>query len=325
MSTNKVYLLPKVDQQKIKAMVLEEHMYPKQIGRLYNLSGDVINTFLKKEGIHASKVISDFWEAKARAAIEDYTSGMLLKDVVAKHELNSTTVENYMRKFGITYKNDHGRKNFFNQAFFHDINNEAAAYFLGFLFADGNISGVDKDYTRPCNITLTLSMKDRVVLENFLAAIEGSGNTHIRDFRDSAKSYAANMMSTLSLTSTKMADDLIALGFSGLKSTRNRIPDIEPCMLRHFIRGYFEGDGCATTQTIQFTGYVPFLQNLMITLNNELSLPMKKIREYSEIKAYVGDLQYHSKDQQKKLYHYMYDNAKYTLPRKEAQILKILM
>lgn len=323
MSECRVYLLPKTEQAKIISMCVNDNISPKLAGEKYQLPADTIRLFLNKEGYDISKLRKERFKNITKQATEEFISGKPMKDVTAKYQLSSSTIENYMRNNNILYKSEHGRKNFFNQLFFQNISSEASAYFLGFLFADGNISGVDRSYTRLCNISLCVSSKDRIVLENFLTCIEGSGNTRIRDYIDSDKSYKPSKMSVLSLTSTKMADDLIKLGFFGLKKDRINVPNLDKSIRRHFVRGYFEGDGCATTNTIQFTGYIAFLQDLMNLLIQDLALPAKEIKSYPD-SPHVGDLYYCSQWQISRLYHYMYDDCQYFIPRKRDQIVKQL-
>ena len=75
----------------------------------------------------------------------------------------------------------------------------------------------------------------------------------------------------LNANSNKFANDLNNLGF-GLKDDRTEIPIISESLIRHFIRGYFDGDGHirkdSTFEGIDISGRIEFIDNLKIILKD---------------------------------------------------------
>lgn len=312
--------LPSRTQEQIKQSFLSYEKTYKQLSTEYDVSESTMIAFLKWMGIDIKAHNAKPKQEAIRLAVESFISGTPMKEVESKFHVDNTSVYNYMKRHNITYKSGHGRKNFFNQHFFHDIDTESKAYFLGFLYADGWIGGVDKNYARPCNINLDLSSKDRQILEKYLECIEASGSTHIKDYIASERTYKASPMSLVSLTSVTMADDLVSHGFKGLKPNRISVPELPTDMYRHFVRGYFDGDGCTYSSTVSFTGYISFLQSLEQIIKMHLEISSPGIRHDYKNKE-VGDLQYYEIASRIRLFNWFYDSASIYLQRKKEHFV----
>lgn len=114
---------------------------------------------------------------------------------------------------------------------FEKIDNEEKAYWLGFLYADGSV-GSKED-----KIELGLAEKDFHHIEKFKKFI---GLSNKICYRESSKSYR------FSFRSQKCKQDLIKQGCVPKKSLILEFPTEEQVpkkLIRHFIRGYFDGDG----------------------------------------------------------------------------------
>lgn len=117
---------------------------------------------------------------------------------------------------------------------FNKIDTEEKAYWLGFLYADGSV-GSKED-----KIELGLAEKDLGHIEKFKAFM---GISNKISYRESTKSYR------ISFRSKNCKADLIDKGCIPKKSlilkfpTEEQVPDN---LIKHFIRGYFDGDGWFT-------------------------------------------------------------------------------
>lgn len=115
---------------------------------------------------------------------------------------------------------------------FKNIETEYDAYWLGFLYADGNVSNKEN------KIELSLSMCDYSHIEKFKKYV---GLNNKICFREKQQAYR------FSFRSYEIKDNLINNGCIPKKSLilqfpdKNQVPDE---LLRHFMRGYFDGDGC---------------------------------------------------------------------------------
>ena len=114
---------------------------------------------------------------------------------------------------------------------FEKIDSEEKAYWLGFLYADGYISFSEN------KIELSLAEKDVHHIEKFRDFL---GINNRICYRPSVKAYR------LSFRSDKCKQDLINQGCTPRKSLTLKFPTSKQVpyeLIRHFIRGYFDGDG----------------------------------------------------------------------------------
>lgn len=250
--------------------------------------------------------------------IELYNQGLSLQKVanfVGYKSANS--VKNILIKYGIQRRGTAGFKEPFKENFFENIDSEEKAYFLGFLMADGNV--YVRKQSQPC-IRLEISVKDLEILERFKMAIE-SKNSICFDKRNCC---------SLKVHSCKMFNDLGKLGVIPNKTKHEIIPNINQDMMRHFIRGFFDGDGWCTNTTshgkrkgsrkcIGLVSNYEFLDNLNIILNSEIGTRINKVVE----RIGCSMLLYSSKKDVESLREYMYNDATIYLKRKYDSCYKI--
>lgn len=124
-----------------------------------------------------------------------------------------------------------------NDSYFKKIDTERKAYYLGFLYADGCVSEKSKNSKA---IIIQLHRDDVYILEELLKDISSNRPIYVNN-----KGYVS-----INIGSTIMANDLINSGCIPRKSLVLKFPseDIVPKhLLRHFLRGYMDGDGCIST------------------------------------------------------------------------------
>src|SRR5271157_1613733 len=121
-----------------------------------------------------------------------------------------------------------------NHTFF-DSWSQDMAYVLGFIAADGNVSQSGK------YMKLKLAEKDLahlIVIRDIVAP-----NAKIK-YSSYIKNGKAFPDVTFVACSTYMCARLISLGIVPAKSLVLKFPDVPNEYVSHFIRGYFDGDGC---------------------------------------------------------------------------------
>lgn len=128
--------------------------------------------------------------------------------------------------------------------YFDNIDTEEKAYWLGFLTADGWINKNDKNNAGVTGIELQYG--DINHLRKFNKSI--GGNYQIVDRWKtctlSKNKDKKNHMCCIRIFSLIMYNSLVNKGFSKDKSYDFHIPDLRQDLVRHYIRGYFDGDGC---------------------------------------------------------------------------------
>lgn len=129
--------------------------------------------------------------------------------------------------------------------YFDNIDTEEKAYWLGFLTADGWINKNEKSNAGVTGIELQYG--DINHLKKFNKSI--GGNYQITDrwikcsLSDSDRKHHMCCIRIFSLT---MYKSLVEKGFTNNKSYDFHVPLLNHDLLRHYMRGYFDGDGCFT-------------------------------------------------------------------------------
>ncbi|MHA2279384.1 MAG: LAGLIDADG family homing endonuclease [Promethearchaeota archaeon] len=140
------------------------------------------------------------------------------------------TVATWVKKFGLKRRR-FGSYNV-DDSFFECIDTEKKAYWLGFVAADGCVMN------RPGKriLTVCLASKDRNHLEQFRRDIQCEKEVHVR--KDGNVQF--------DVCSDKLVADLIRYGVHPRKSKTLKAPELREDLVRHWIRGYFDGDGCVS-------------------------------------------------------------------------------
>lgn len=199
------------------------------------------------------------------------------------------------------------RINNFNDDYFETIDTEDKAYFLGLLFADGNV------YMARHRVQITLANEDAYILNKFSECIGYSGKL----YSDRGK------YSKLILPSKKMCNDLISLGCTANKSLTLQFPTGVPIeLLHHFIRGAFDGDGHVSKRGNSFnvnftssedfmTGFIKLLKT--INVNNTGSKKRYVNHDKSACQVYI------KAESAKEFFNYIYKDSTVFLNRKKEQ------
>lgn len=136
---------------------------------------------------------------------------------------------------------------------FSKIETELQAYLLGFYAADGNINEKRKTFR------IHLQKQDSEVVYLYKDIISPDARTFtVNEHKTTGrngKEVTAHESFGVDITSAKLCNDLVNLGIGYNKSyTDLHIPEIPEDLIRHFIRGYFDGDGCITVWLSQEKG-----------------------------------------------------------------------
>lgn len=129
----------------------------------------------------------------------------------------------------------------FNEQSFDTIDTEEKAYWLGFIYADGSI-GSNKN-----TVELQLSSKDKEHLRKFSRFMKYNGEIKNKLNKKDKNEDIYYESCRVALTNKHLWDTLNAKGCTPRKSLTLKFPDIsifkDATLIRHFIRGYFDGDG----------------------------------------------------------------------------------
>ncbi len=194
------------------------------------------------------------------------------------HKANRLGIRNHIKP----------RKYSVDETFFERWSEEMA-YVLGWLFSDGNV-------TAKREFRLKLAVKDKEILEKISSALSSGYPITIMKQLVPSRKYMATY-ALMRICSSKMCNDLIKLGCVPNKMHKFRMPEMPPRFLRHFIRGYFDGDGSIMFNRpnvikLSFVGSnEQFMSNLAEVLHKELKIPsnFKKTGKNLWASFYYGD------------------------------------
>ena len=85
------------------------------------------------------RFLEDIEDEKCKYII-DYNKGLKISEIANKYNVDSHTVINHLKNAKI-YKSPKYLDYNFNTTYFKNIDDEHKAYWLGFIYADGSISG----------------------------------------------------------------------------------------------------------------------------------------------------------------------------------------
>lgn len=237
------------------------------------------------------------------------------------------------------------RKHFINENYFETIETEKQAYILGFIYSDGCIE------EHPTTSALTICQLEQDV--DILYKIKEELQSDYPMF-NTVQKINGKIISTFYAYSKKLCEDLVKLGATPRKSLVLKFPFfLNEKLLPHFIRGYFDGDGCiwngkrkkmiVNDKTLKegkrerivhnvkftFTGNDNFIADLQKILVQKLEfkytkLNYSKAKENNNTSKNVCTMEYSGRGNIKKLYDYMYKDATIYGERKFKKFNEIL-
>ena len=184
-----------------------------------------------------------------------------------------------------------------NFDFFKKWTNEMA-YALGFLYADGAIINAISSRTQYIQFNNT----DKELLEKIKTALNSEHPIrvlppHLTVHKNGTYKSAESFI--LRIGSRRMFKDLTRLGVTPAKSKTITFPEVPLSCLHHFIRGYFDGDGCVYLQLAKGKTQKTIIKKLSVIFTSGskiflegLSSNVRKIVNLKQEKVYDSHYAY---------------------------------
>ena len=310
----------------------------KDIVKATGISKGAIYRILKDNDIK-SPCSDNPWNATDSSQIQEIISlngKMPAVEIARRFNITSQTVYNILKNNNV--QPIKFQKRSFDTKYFDIIDDEHKAYWLGFIMADGSISHPSKETTGASRLTLNLSIKDIELLQRFKKDIQANNNI-IEEYIPN-RTYSQNKMCRLSFNSIEFCRSLKRYGIDRCKTGKETIPTdkIPQCLMKHFIRGFFDGDGCVTynkrndtvSPIIFFTSAnIEFLEDLKMFLIDEIGtsrmvsvIPSGK--QGGRVK-HSYQISYGKRDDVVSFYNYIYEDATIFLERKKNKFDSLLL
>lgn len=238
------------------------------------------------------------WDIKKAEKL--YKKGATLSEIAKKYKVSVSVVSIRFKKLNIKVVNYQNRLRFDNTVF-NKIDTEEKAYWLGFIYADGYVG------KNANNFELSLALKDVKHLKKFAKFMKHDKNVKLDSFRCRFQVYNKHLKEVL-----------ITLGVTPKKSLTLKFPNhkqIPKQLMHHFIRGYFDGDGCIITKEtseknlgIYILGTKEFLNGIIKEVKIQRKIYNKKNNKAKVISFAV--------ENSEKFCDYIYKDANIFLERK---------
>lgn len=198
--------------------------------------------------------------------INRYQSGESSPKIAKDLNVNSTTIVNILLKNNVKIRttSEASRKYPLIETFFDTIDTQEKAYFLGYLFADGNNSGK--------KASMNLSEKDKYMLERLNMLVHPKGKPLYIGRKKANRIKGGNKFITkknyhMVMESKKISEALSRHGCVPRKTSILKYPydSLEKCLWPHFIRGYFDGDGAISIygkSKVKNNGYISIVSSI---------------------------------------------------------------
>lgn len=159
-----------------------------------------------------------------------FLNGMSLERIGVTHRVCPYRLGKRFKRDGLSIVRNN-QKHEYHADFFDVIDTEEKAYWLGFLYADGY---VDK---RGQVLEVGLAIIDIAQLKKLVAALTKTGVPIKKRTYNGYKSCRALFGNKMLVAGLKKQ------GCTNAKSKTIEFPTLPPQLVRHFLRGYFDGDG----------------------------------------------------------------------------------
>lgn len=218
-----------------------KHMSYIEIGKILNRKDSAIRAKCFDLGL----IKNDRWTKEQIELLKQKYQEIPSTDLAKIFNKTKTAVNVKAKKLGLKKS-----KYICDYSFFENIDSEEKAYWLGFIYADGWIS-VNKK-TNSGVLGIELQIKDIAHLKKFNKSLNGNYKISTRERIYALSSYKEklNKLCCIRIFSIKMVNDLKKLGVNQNKTYDIKFPFfINDNLMPHFIRGFFDGDGCVRLRT----------------------------------------------------------------------------
>lgn len=247
---------------------------------------------------------------------ERYQSGESSEALAKEFGLVGASVRGLLNRRGIARRSrsECNRQYYCDHDFFDVVDNEEKAYWLGFIAADGNIDSRNM-------LVVTLATQDIEHLQKLAKALNSTHPVQRYDYGTKRPPFVR-----LLISSPQIVSALGRYGVTPKKTFTLRFPDLPEHLLRHFVRGYFDGDGgfnigkaVPSNIVCSVTSNEPFLEECQKFLMLHCGLSKTKLyRRHPKVP--IAALRYSGGLQVARIVSLLYSDALIYLPRKYEKI-----
>lgn len=254
--------------------------------------------------------------------IENYNNKPSLAKLSKKYNIGSKTISDRLKLLGYKIIN-HWNKIKFDEHIFDSIDTEEKAYWLGFIFADGYVSGFNIEGKNNYYFEIALKGSDKKHLDKFNKFTKHEDINHVKvNKAECFNTGTVHDRCRWGVCNKHLWRVLNSYGCVPSKSLILRFPSLsifkDISLIKHFIRGYWDGDGCLSYSNKEHTrACISILgtEEFLTEIKNNLPLKNNYILYNNSNNKITKGFQISGKHAFEICY-YLYENATIYLDRK---------
>lgn len=262
-------------------------------------------------------------------ALNDYISNPLMTyvDFSNKYGITKNHAKWLLKKNEIIIRKppkiEAKRKYTINHNYFDNINTESKAYWLGWMYSDGY------NNENRGELELCVQSQDKYILEKFSIAINSNRPISYKKNADAFR---------VGLNSRHMSQQLAKLGCVQRKSLILKFPTKEQVpfyLLRHFIRGYYDGNGSCSIYKNAYSrtcsAMIISTKDFCLSITDILKIELPFLKYYIRKNPSSAEgkpttlLCFHQRTQVLPFLNWIYKDAYIYLPRKYKKYLDVII
>ncbi len=292
-----------------------------QISKELNRSQTGVERLLKREGVmkKGNRRQLTFKKNEIAEMILLYQNGISTPKIGMKFGVTDNTVSKILKQEGIILRPNHPISCIQNLDYFHKIDSEDKAYFLGLIISDGSVihHGGNK-----WSLRIELDITDKYIIDKFAECI-GAPKEKVKvttRYYPGRKSGEYREHAYLCLNGKQIADDLAQYGVVPRKTYYTYLPLLDNKYMPHLIRGIFDGDGSVyytkKDNGIRVTQYGTheLCKGINSYLHEHINTTLRNVYDKSDT---LTMLQYGKKTDVLAFKNFIYQDAHYYLTRKK--------
>ena len=259
----------------------------------------------------------------------EYKSLGSMEKIANKLQISIDSIYKYMKIHKIHYEKHYTGIYKCNENFFEQ-DSEQSYYWAGFIAADGSLQ--HRKYSKILKICLAKC--DFSHLEKFKLSLQSDHVIKNYLVKPSKLVKSENECSEIQITSKLLFDSLNRFNIVPNKTKKYDIPEwlLKHPLMNHFMRGYFDGDGCLSQcglgknrivvqGVFSILGNENFIKKYKSILIEQANLNNVKLNKHYS----VYQISYSGNGNIRKIYNFLYKNATIWLDRKYYKFQTIVV
>lgn len=282
-------------------MYVEQGYSSTEIANRYNTSAGVVMKQLRATGFELDKPtfgpskkflhLLDSWK-------EQYHAGQSLSEIAEQDGASIQTVSNYLSEAGVDLRDYSEASRLYpvDESYFDVIDSPEKAYWLGWVFSSGSLA----EHISSVSLNFSVRERDLDRLIAFRNALKTEKPWRIEE---------PKRIYHLRIQSRPLYDRLVTLGLRQDKYRTLVFPsDLPKEYMRPFLRGYIEGKGSYSDDSLTITGATSFLNEVRTFLEDSLGISLMQ-KGYPDENSPMGRLVLYRKKDYASLFDWLYQDA----------------